>query len=404
MLHSPNAGNSTPAAYLPILEELIRYDTTSSRSNLGLIEAVRDRLRAQGIEALLVYDRAREKANLFATVPAADGGTGGGLALSGHTDVVPVTGQHWTSDPFDSVIRDDRLYGRGACDMKGFIAVVLGLLPGLQQRRLREPLHMAFSFDEEVGCLGAPLLLAELAQRGVRPSGCIIGEPTSMQPVVAHKGNNAYRCCVTGQAQHSSRTPSGVNAIEYAARLICRIRDIADALRRDGPFDRAFDVPFATAQTGTISGGIAVNTVPERCEFQFEYRNLPAEDPDSLLEHVMRYARDELEPEMRAVAGSASISFERTGTTLALDVAEEAAVTRLVRTLCKDFETRKVAYGTEAGYFSAAGIPTVVCGPGSINDAHKADESVALSQLAECDRFLRQVLDTMTLAPQDGFR
>jgi acetylornithine deacetylase len=384
------------APYIALLDELIRHDTTSSRSNLGLIEAIRDRLRAHNVETLLVYDRCRQKANLFATLPAMHGETNGGVVLSGHTDVVPVTGQHWSSDPFDPVIRGDRLFGRGSCDMKGFIAVTLGLLPDIQRRTLREPLHFAFSFDEEVGCLGAPLLLAELAKRGIRPAGCIVGEPTSMRPVVAHKGNNAYRCCVNGKSAHSSRTPSGVNAIEYAARLICRIRDAADLLRRDGPFDRAFDVPFSTAQTGMISGGIAINTIPEQCEFFFEYRNLPSEDPEQLFEQIARYARDELEPEMRAVTDAASISFKKVGTTLALDSTEEAAVTRLVRTLCNDFETRKVTYGTEAGLFSQAGIPTVICGPGSIDDAHKADESVELSQLTECDRFLRRVLDALT--------
>jgi acetylornithine deacetylase/succinyl-diaminopimelate desuccinylase-like protein len=181
--------------------------------------------------------------------------------------------------------------------MKGFIGVALGLLPEALRRSLTAPLHFAFSFDEEVGCLGAPLLLAELARRGVRPSGCIVGEPTSMRPVVAHKGNNAFRCCVTGHAAHSSRTPGGVNAIEYSARLISRIRELADSMRRDGPFDRAFDVPFSTAQTGMISGGIALNTIPENCEFLFEYRNLPSEDPQWLFEQITRYAREELEPE-----------------------------------------------------------------------------------------------------------
>lgn len=391
----PLDGIEQRAPYLTLLEELIRFDTTSTRSNLGLIETVRDRLRARGIDAMLVFDRHGQKANLFATLPAAHGETNGGIVLSGHTDVVPVTGQRWSSDPFEPVIRGERLFGRGACDMKGFIAVALGLLPEMQRAALREPLHFAFSFDEEVGCLGAPLLLAELAKRGIRPSGCIVGEPTGMRPVVAHKGNNAYRCCVRGHAAHSSRTPSGVNAIEYAARLICRIRETADLLRRNGPFDRAFDVPCATAQTGLISGGIAVNTIPEACEFLFEYRNLPAEDPEGLFAQIARYAREELEPEMRSVADTASITFEKIGTTVALDVAEQAAVTRLVRSLCDDFETRKVAYGTEAGLFSQAGIPTVICGPGSIDDAHKADESVELSQLAQCDLFLRRVIDSL---------
>ncbi|HEF4774072.1 acetylornithine deacetylase [Burkholderia multivorans] len=381
---------------LELISKLIGFDTTSSHSNLELIEFVRAYLESVGIDrVLIVRDALKKKANLFATVPAASGDTQGGVILSGHADIVPVVGQAWTSDPFQAVVRDGRLYGRGACDMKGFIGMVLGALPDLLPRRLREPLHLSLSFDEEVGCLGLPLLLDELAARKIRPSGCIVGEPTDMRPVVAHKGNNAYRCCVTGRAAHSSLTPAGVNAIEFAARLICQIRDIADTLRRDGPFDHDFPVPFGTAQTGVVSGGIAINTVPHACEFLFEYRNLPTDNPEYLYEQVVRYAREELEPQMRAVASEANISFEKIGTTVALDVEEQAAITRLVRALCNDTAVRKVTYGTEAGLFARARIPTVICGPGSIDDAHKADESVALSQLDRCAAFLGSLADAM---------
>ncbi|HDR8993028.1 TPA: acetylornithine deacetylase [Burkholderia vietnamiensis] len=386
------------ASQLELIGTLIGFDTTSCHSNLELIEFVRAYLESIGVERVLIArDALKKKANLFATVPAANGATQGGVVLSGHSDVVPVTGQAWTSDPFQAVVRDGRLYGRGACDMKGFIGVVLGALPDLLRRQLREPLHLSLSFDEEVGCLGLPLLLDELAARKIRPTGCIVGEPTDMRPVVAHKGNNAYRCCVTGRAAHSSLAPTGVNAIEYAARLICRIRDIADRLRRDGPFDHGFSVPFGTAQTGMISGGIAINTVPQACEFLFEFRNLPTDDPEYLYKQVARYAREELEPQMRTVASEAAISFEKIGTTVALDVEEQAAITKLVRALCDDTTIRKVAYGTEAGLFARARIPTIICGPGSIDDAHKADESVALSQLDLCAAFLSRLADALVV-------
>lgn len=390
--------DSSPPADLDIVRALIGYDTTSSRSNLALIAFVHAWLKNHGVEQVtVVHDAVGAKANLFATLPAANGDTANGLLLSGHTDVVPVTGQAWSSPPFDPVIRAGRLYGRGACDMKGFIGVALGLVPTLSRRRLREPLHFALSFDEEVGCLGLPLLLAELEERGIRPRGCVVGEPTDMRPVVAHKGNNGYRCCVRGRAAHSSLAPHGVNAIEYAARLICHIREIADTLRRDGPFAHAFAVPYATAQTGLIAGGNAVNTVPEHCEFQFEYRNLPGDDPEYLYEHAARFAREQLEPKMRAIASEARIDFEKIGTTVALAMDEQADITRLVRALCDDTTVRKVAYGTEAGLFARAGVPTVICGPGSIDQAHKADEFVALDQLDACADFIVRLVDTISL-------
>ena len=227
-------------------------DTTSRVPNLGLIETVRDALAAKGIASTITHDPREGWANLFATVPAHDGSTNGGIVLSGHTDVVPVDGQQWDSNPFAPEIRDGRLYGRGTCDMKGFIGAALALLPEMQAAKLAKPIHFALSYDEEIGCAGAPLMIADLVKRGVQPSGCIVGEPTSMRPIIAHKGINAYRCCVRGHAAHSSLTPKGLNAIEYAARLICHIRDIAERFRAEGPFDELYDVPFTTAQTSTI--------------------------------------------------------------------------------------------------------------------------------------------------------
>lgn len=393
ILDAPASVDGQPAqAALDWVRTLVSIDTTSRVPNLGLIETVRDEFARHGIGATLVHDARDGWANLFATVPAHDGSTEGGLVLSGHTDVVPVEGQQWTSDPFRPELRDGRLYGRGACDMKGFIGTALALLPEMLEARLAQPLHFALSYDEEIGCAGAPSMIADLRRRGLRPAGCIVGEPTGMRPVIAHKGINTYQCCVRGHAAHSSLTPKGLNAIEYAARLICHIRDIADQFRAEGPFDELFDVPFTTAQTSLIEGGNAINTVPAECRFSFEFRNLPTIAPEQVFARIESYARDTLLPAMRREHPDAAIEFRPLSASPGLDAAEEAAVTQLVRALTGDRQLRKVAYGTEAGLFAQAGIPTVVCGPGHIEQAHRADEYVALDQLAGCERFLRQLI------------
>ncbi|WP_186196024.1 acetylornithine deacetylase [Burkholderia gladioli] len=399
---APPAHTAAPASDSPIsldwVRDLVAMDTTSRVPNLGLIETVRDALAERGIASTLTHDKREGWANLFATIPAHDGATDGGVVLSGHTDVVPVDGQDWDSDPFKPAIRDGRLYGRGTCDMKGFIGAALALVPEMQAARLAKPIHFALSYDEEIGCAGAPLLIADLKQRGLNPSGCIVGEPTSMRPVIAHKGINTYRCCVRGHAAHSSLTPKGLNAIEYAARLICHIRDIADEFRAKGPFDELYDVPFTTAQTSQIQGGNAINTVPAECRFSFEFRNLPTLDPDAIFAKIDAYARDTLLPKMRREHPDAAIEISKIASAPGLDADEQAAITQLVRALSADQSQRKVAYGTEAGLFANAGIPSVVCGPGNIEQAHKPNEYVELAQLDGCERFLRKFIYSMTLA------
>jgi len=384
-------------ASLPWIKKLVSFDTVSRNPNMGLIETVRDELRAAGIDATLTTDRSGKWANLFATVPAHDGRTNGGIVLSGHTDVVPVDGQNWDSDPFKPEIRDGLLYGRGTCDMKGFIGAALSLLPKMQATKLARPIHFALSFDEEVGCVGAPLMIDDLQKRGVRPDGCIVGEPTSMRPIIAHKGINTYNCCVRGVAAHSSLTPHGLNAIEYAARLICFIRDVADEFRAQGPFDEQYDVPFTTAQTSTIKGGNAINTVPAICNFEFEFRNLPTLNPDLVFERIEKYARETLLPKMQKEHASAAIEFSKIASAPGLDASEQAAITQLVRALTENQEKRKVAYGTEAGLFALAGVPSIVCGPGNIEQAHKANEYVSLEQLAACEAFLGKFIHSMSV-------
>lgn len=383
---------------LPRIEQLLRFDTTSRNSNLGLIEDVRDELAGLGLQPWLTYARDGGKANLFATLPAADGAVTGGVVLSGHTDVVPVDCQDWSSDPFAPVVRQGRLYARGSADMKGFIGVALTQIAACRDTKLARPLHIALSFDEEVGCLGAPLMIAELESRGIRPDGCVVGEPTGMEVVVAHKGINAYRCRVHGRSAHSSLPALGVNAIEYAARLICFIRDIADGMRRDGPFDPAFDTPYSTAQTGVIRGGAAINLVPENCEFDFEFRNLPLVDGTALLRTIEAHARDVLLPRMRAEHPESDIRFEPIASAPGQQADEDAAITQLVRALARDGGVRKVAYGTEAGQFQAAGIPAIICGPGHIREAHRPDEYVALDQIERCEAFLGALVKTMEKA------
>ncbi|WP_322009057.1 acetylornithine deacetylase [Paraburkholderia sp. J12] len=393
---SSSSSSASPIS-LPWVTRLVSMDTVSRHPNLGLIETVRDELRARGVESTLTYGHDGKWANLFATLPAHDGETNGGIVLSGHTDVVPVDGQKWDSDPFKPEVRDGLLYGRGTCDMKGFIGAALALVPEMQRTKLAKPIHFALSFDEEVGCAGAPLMIEELVKRGVRPEGCIVGEPTSMRPIVAHKGINAYQCCVRGHAAHSSLTPRGLNAIEYAARLICYIRDMADEFRAQGPFDELYDVPFTTAQASTIEGGNAINTVPAECRFIFEFRNLPSLDPETIFARIERYARDTLLPKMQREHAAAAIEFTKIAAAPGLDAAEQAAITQLVRTLTADQAQRKVAYGTEAGLFARAGIPSVVCGPGDIEQAHKANEFVSLAQLAACEGFLHKLIHGMSV-------
>ncbi|WP_019936283.1 acetylornithine deacetylase [Bordetella sp. FB-8] len=373
------------------LSTLVGIDTTSRNSNLALIETVRDWLGGQGVQSWLAHNESGDKANLFATLPAADGTVQGGVVLSGHTDVVPVDGQDWDSDPFVLAEKDGRLYGRGTADMKSFIATSLALVPEFLAMPRKKPIHLAFSYDEEVGCVGAPVMLAELQGRGIKADGCVVGEPTNMQVVVAHKGVNLFNCRVHGKAAHSSLTPQGCNAIEYAARLICRIRDIADAMKAQGPYDAFFDVPFSTMTTNQIRGGIAVNTIPALCEFNYEFRNLPGIPADQIQSQVERYVREELLPRMQAEYADARIDIHTGASAPGLDATEEEAITQLARALTADRSVRKVAYGTEAGLFQSVGIPAVVCGPGDIQQAHKPNEFIELSQLEGCERFLRRL-------------
>lgn len=377
--------------------QLISFDTTSRQSNLALINYVADYLESRKLSPWLAQNVAGDKANLFVTIPATDGRISGGLIFSGHTDVVPVDGQNWLSDPFVADVRDGCVYGRGSSDMKGFIASVLAAVPAMQTARLKAPLHIALSFDEEVGCLGAPVMLAELERRGLQPESCIVGEPTSMQMVVAHKGIHTFCCEVQGKNAHSSLTPDGVNAIEYAARLIVFINQLAQQLQQRADLDHAFDVPFATVSTGLIRGGTAINIVPDYCAFEFDYRNLPHMTVDELIEPIRQYISTQLLPAMRKVAPEAAIKLNHVVNVPPLNDANNHYLHKLIAGLVDVEQQAKVAYATEGGQFQNSGINTVVCGPGSITVAHKTNEYIELEQLSRCDVFLRKLIQIQSM-------
>jgi acetylornithine deacetylase len=365
-------------------QQLVRMDTRSHVSNLALIECIADHLRSLNVPVRLTFDETRTKANLFATLGA---GKPGGVVLSGHTDTVPWDGQAWTRDPLQPAVEDGRLYGRGSADMKGYIGLVVARTQAWLQADLKHALHYAFSYDEEVGGFGVRHLLADLRDAGVQPSICIVGEPTAMVPAIAHKGVHRWRCCVRGKAAHSSLTPMAVNTVEAAARVVAHIADIAEELRRTEPRQDGFDVPYSTAATCRFEGGIADNVVPEECRFNYEFRDLPGSDAAAWQRRVQAYAAA-LEPAMKAVEPSSGFAFESFASMPAFKAQPDEAAVRLAQRLAGTQQTTLVAFGTEAGLFQRAGMSTVVCGPGSINQAHQADEFVSLEQLARCEAFL----------------
>jgi acetylornithine deacetylase len=387
-----DSSQSSLSPSVEMLRKLIAFPTVSRDSNLAVIEFIRDYLKRYDADIRLTHDDEKRKANLFATLgPRGEPG----IVLSGHTDVVPVEGQAWDTDPFVMVEKDGNLYGRGTCDMKGFIACVLALVPEFMAHGLKMPLHLAFSYDEEVGCIGVGRLISDLQRAGIKPKSCIVGEPTQMRPVVAHKGKKSFRCTVRGLAGHSAYSPLGVNAVEYAAEAVAFLKNLARRHRDHGPYDRGFDIAHTTVHTGVIHGGTALNVIPHECAFDFEFRHLPGDDPDRLLHEFKDYVRTRLEPEMRAVHAASGFIIEPLSGIPVLDTGPESEVVALAQELAGNSEIGKVSFGTEGSQFQRAGIPTVVCGPGSIAQAHKPNEYVALDQIAQCDAFLRRLADRL---------
>ncbi len=388
---SKNAG--APVS-IEMIRKLVAYPTVSRDSNLELIHFARDHLKALGAELRLTYDDERRKANLFATLgPKGEAG----IVLSGHTDVVPVDGQDWDTDPFQLTEKDGKLYGRGTCDMKSFVAVALALAPEFARRGLKTPIHFAFSYDEEVGCLGVGRLISDLARAGIKPLSCIVGEPTMMKPVIAHKGKKGFRCTVRGYACHSAYAPQGVNAVEAAAEAVAFLKSMARHHRDQGPYDRSFDIAHTTVHTGVMRGGTALNIVPHECVFDFEFRHLPGDDPDALLAEFKRHVATRLEPEMRAIEPDAGFSVTPLSVLPLLDTSPEAGIVCLAQELSGNSDLGKVSFGTEGSQFQRAGIPTVVCGPGSIEQAHKPNEFVAIDQVLKCEQFMRRLMQRVCI-------
>jgi len=382
-----------------LLAKLVAFDTTSHKTNLPLIDFVRDYLASHGVESQLVPSSDGLKASLYATIgPGATIGPAdgkdaacGGIGLSGHTDVVPVTGQDWDSDPFQLTSRDGRLYGRGSCDMKGFLACVLAMVPQFRSRNLKTPLHILFSYDEEVGCTGVRPMIERFGDQLIKPRLIIVGEPTGMGVVEAHKGATRFAVEVSGRAAHSSMAHLGANAVMAAGRMIAWLGSKEAALRDRR--DERFTPPYASLQVNVINGGFAQNVIPATCTFTIDIRNLPGSPVRHLEQDIKAFAEASILPGLRAVAPEAAVEVTRTNEIPAFQAGDDSPATSLALQLAGQNETFSVSYGTEAGLFQQAGSSTVICGPGDIAQAHTANEFVDPGQLENCTAFLTRLAD-----------
>lgn len=368
-------------ATLSLLADLIAFPTVSADSNLAMIDHLAALLGQAGAEVQIFNDASGNKANLFATLgPARDGG----IVLSGHSDVVPVTDQDWTSDPFEMTRRDGRVYGRGTCDMKGFIAAAVAMAPRFAEAVRDRPLHFAFTYDEEVGCIGAGHLAHSLVDLGIRPGVAIVGEPTNMRIIEGHKGCYEYSTTFRGLEGHGATPDQGVNAVEYAARYVARLLDLKDELRGMAPATSRFDPPWTTVNVGALHGGAAHNVIASRAQVDWEMRPVQKSDADFVKGHLHRYCAEELLPRMQAVSPQAAIETLVVGEVDGLMPAPENEARQIVSQLTGSNDAGLVPFGTEAGIFQSLGMDVVICGPGSIDQAHKADEFVTIEQLDLC--------------------
>jgi acetylornithine deacetylase len=375
-----------------LLSQLVSYDTTSRNSNLKLISFVREYLDAHGIPYRVSTDGTGEKANIHAIIGPQQPG---GIALSGHVDTVPVDGQAWSADPFTLRRSDGRLYARGSADMKGFVAACLAAAPDLTARSLSRPLHLFISYDEEVGCHGAKRLIEDLDASGLKPALCVVGEPSGMQPILAHKGKLNLRVGVRGLTGHSSEPGKGVNAVQAAGEAIAYVAAEARRLVEQGPFETGFEPPHTTIHVGTIQGGTILNIIPERCEFTMEWRTIPGDDATRHLQCMQAFVAEAIEPAMHVISGNTGFDFEVVSTMPGMSLDPNHQLTELVKQLTGSNSTGKVSYGTEGGFYQNAGIPTIICGPGHIAQAHQPDEWIAQDQLDACDQFIRRLANCL---------
>ena len=370
-----------------ILTDLIGFRTISGEDNSALINYCEDFLHKLGASSFKTYDKEKKRVNLFASIRAKKSNGIKPIILSGHTDTVPVS-KSWSTDPFIATIENDKLYGRGACDMKGFLACTLAYAPIFSKSNLNRDIHFSFTFDEETACLGAPILIEELKKRNIRDGICIIGEPTKMKIIDAHKGCYEYTTYFEGLAGHSSTPHKGVSAVEFAARYASKLIELRDELKKRAPKDSIFDPPFSTLQVGGIFGGIAHNVIADKCHINWETRPVIKEDGIFLNKKIDEYANDILLPEMKKVFPKSNIRKEIIGEVTGFDRVERSEACELVSSLTGDNSREVVSFGTEAGLFQEIGMSTVVCGPGSIDQAHQVDEFIELNELKKCLKFL----------------
>lgn len=375
-----------------LLARLVSFDTTSRNSNLPLIGFVRHYLDSHGVPYRISTDATGQKANIHAIIgPQA----AGGVALSGHVDTVPVDGQAWTADPFSLRQANGRFYARGAADMKGFVAACLAAVPDFKARNLSRPLHLFISYDEEVGCQGAQRLIQDLDESGLKPALCVVGEPSGMQPILAHKGKLNLHVRVRGLTGHSSEPAKGVNAIQAAGEAVAYVANEARRLAKEGPFEDGFDPPHTTVHIGTIQGGTILNIIPERCEFIMEWRTIPGDDGDQHVVRLQQYVARNIEPAMHAVDRKTGFEYEVLTRMPGLSLSPDHELTNVVKQITGSNSTGKVSYGTEGGYYQGTGIATIICGPGHIAQAHQPDEWIAQDQLDACDAFIRRLADRL---------
>lgn len=378
---------------LKILSELIKFQTVSGTSNLALIEYCEKKLSKVGASSFRTSDDVKKRFNLFSTVSGKGNVNGGGIILSGHTDVVPASAKEWSSDPFVSKEKNNKVYGRGTCDMKGFIACSLALAPYFASQNLKKPIHFSFTYDEETACQGAPVMIKELKKRNLNCSVCIVGEPTSMKAVQAHKGCNEYTTYFTGLAGHGSMPDKGVNAVEYATKFINKLLELREELKKREPKNSVFTPPYTTLGIGRIKGGLARNVIADQCVVDWELRPVVPEDGVYVNKTMDTYVKDVLLPEMKKVYPKADIKKEIIGEIIGFNKEENSDAINLVCNLTGDNSREVVSFGTEAGLFQEIGISTVVCGPGSVEQAHTIDEFVSYEQLKKCLALLIQIGD-----------
>ena len=376
---------------IEILKKLISFDTTSFKPNLNLIKFIENYLNDLNIKSELIYDETKNKANLFATIGP---NLQGGIVLSGHTDVVPITKQKWTSDPFILTERDNKLFGRGSSDMKGFIAIVLSRVSAMLEKKLKKPIHLAFSYDEEIGCVGVHSLLDLIKKKSINPEFCIVGEPTSMEMVIGHKGKHAYDVKVDGLSCHSGQAPYGVNAINYASKLINYIEEINKEKSIEGPFDNEYEIPYSTLHTGLIKGGTILNIVPNLCQFEFEIRHLAEDDPLEIIQRIKKYTEELLIKEMHNISSKTNIEINEKINYPGLNISESISPVKQVKELLGNLSHKKVIFGTEGGLFKRElNLPTIICGPGSIDQAHKPDEFISIQQIEKGGTFIDKLIN-----------